>query len=136
MFKVIIKPGHLSLIQLRNISRSKIQAELDPECIAAIEASNQTVNKIIKENRTVYGINTGFGLLANTKIAAEDLETLQRSIVLSHAAGIGDFMADETVKMMMVLKVNSLARGYSGIRLNSYRGIDSTFKCRGISMCT
>ena len=117
MFKVIIKPGHLSLIQLRNISRSKIQAELDPECVAAIEASNQTVNKIIKENRTVYGINTGFGLLANTKIAAEDLETLQRSIVLSHAAGIGDFMADETVKMMMVLKVNSLARGYSGIRL-------------------
>ena len=60
---------------------------------------------------------TGFGLLANTRIAPEDLETLQRSIVLSHAAGIGEFMSDETVRLMMVLKINSLSRGFSGIRL-------------------
>ncbi len=73
---------------------------------------------MIADERTVYGINTGFGLLANTKIAPEDLETLQKSIVLSHAAGIGEFMSDETVRLMMVLKINSLARGYSGIRLN------------------
>lgn len=72
---------------------------------------------MIAEGRTVYGINTGFGLLANTKIAPEDLEILQRSIVLSHAAGIGEFMSDETVRLMMVLKINSLARGFSGIRL-------------------
>ena len=75
------------------------------------------VEQVIAEDRTVYGINTGFGLLANTRIAPEDLETLQKSIVLSHAAGIGEFMPDETVRLMMVLKINSLARGFSGIRL-------------------
>jgi histidine ammonia-lyase len=63
----------------------------------------------------VYGINTGFGLLANTRIRWEQLDELQRSIVLSHAAGIGEYMDDATVRLMMVLKVNSLARA-SGIR--------------------
>ncbi len=75
------------------------------------------VQKVLDEGRTVYGINTGFGLLANTKIAPADLELLQRSIVLSHAAGTGQLMRDETVRLMMVLKINSLSRGFSGIRL-------------------
>ncbi len=75
------------------------------------------VTKVIEQNRVVYGINTGFGLLANTRIPVEQLDELQRSIVLSHAAGIGEYMDDATVRLMMVLKVNSLARGFSGIRL-------------------
>ena len=71
---------------------------------------------MIEQNRVVYGINTGFGLLANTRIPVEQLDELQRSIVLSHAAGIGEYMDDATVRLMMVLKLNSLARGFSGIR--------------------
>lgn len=117
MYQLTITPGKLSLNDLRRISRSPVKLSLDPTAIPDIEASTQVVNDVIAEDRVVYGINTGFGLLANTRIAVEDLETLQRSIVLSHAAGIGEFMADETVRLMMVLKINSLARGYSGIRL-------------------
>ncbi len=117
MLNLVIKPGTLSLNQLRKVSRSPVVLSLDPEAIPAIERSTRVVEQVIAEGRTVYGINTGFGLLANTKIAPEDLETLQRSIVLSHAAGIGKFMSDETVRLMMVLKINSLARGFSGIRL-------------------
>ncbi len=117
MLNLVIKPGTLSLNQLRKVSRSPVVLSLDPEALPAIERSTQVVEQVIAEGRTVYGINTGFGLLANTKIAPEDLETLQRSIVLSHAAGIGKFMSDETVRLMMVLKINSLARGFSGIRL-------------------
>lgn len=117
MLNLVIKPGQLSLKALRQVSRKPVTVSLDSSAIAGIEASTQVVEQVIAENRTVYGINTGFGLLANTKIAPEDLETLQRSIVLSHAAGIGKFMADETVRLMMVLKINSLSRGYSGIRL-------------------
>lgn len=82
-----------------------------------IHASAAVVTKVIEQNRVVYGINTGFGLLANTRIPVEQLDELQRSIVLSHAAGIGEYMDDATVRLMMVLKVNSLARGFSGIRL-------------------
>ncbi|EHK9118282.1 histidine ammonia-lyase [Vibrio vulnificus] len=118
MLNLTLKPGCLSLNQLRQVSRSPINLSLDASAIPAIEESTQVVERVIAEDRTVYGINTGFGLLANTRIAPDDLETLQRSIVLSHAAGIGEFMADETVRLMMVLKINSLSRGYSGIRLN------------------
>ncbi|PKH01715.1 histidine ammonia-lyase [Psychromonas sp. MB-3u-54] len=118
MYELQIKPGQLKLSQLRKISRHALKVNLAPSCIEAIHASTQVVNQVIAENRVAYGINTGFGLLANTRIAPEDLETLQRSIVLSHAAGIGELMSDETVRMMMVLKINSLARGFSGIRLS------------------
>ncbi|MGF1763706.1 histidine ammonia-lyase [Aliivibrio kagoshimensis] len=118
MYQLTLKPGHLTLAQLRQISRSPVTLSLDPSCHADIHASTDIVNNVIAEDRVAYGINTGFGLLANTRIAPEDLETLQRSIVLSHAAGIGEFMNDETVRVMMVLKINSLARGFSGIRLS------------------
>ena len=74
--------------------------------------------RVLEEGRTVYGINTGFGLLANTKIAQDELELLQRSIVLSHAAGIGEFMSPQVVRLLMLLKINSLSRGFSGIRLS------------------
>lgn len=83
-----------------------------------MQESVDTVASVLSEGRVVYGINTGFGLLANTRIDLDDLETLQRSIVLSHAAGIGEFMDDKTVRLMMVLKINSLSRGYSGIRFS------------------
>ncbi|MGI1987072.1 histidine ammonia-lyase [Shewanella glacialipiscicola] len=114
---LVLTPGSLSLAQLREISRHKLTLELAPEAISDINTSAQIVQKVLDEGRTVYGINTGFGLLANTKIAPEDLQLLQRSIVLSHAAGTGQYMQDATVRLMMVLKINSLSRGFSGIRL-------------------
>lgn len=116
MFELIIKPGQLSLAELRQIALQPVRVSLDPSCRAAIEASAAAVAKVITENRVVYGINTGFGLLANTRIEPHDLELLQRSIVLSHAAGTGALMEEATVRLMMVLKINSLARGFSGIR--------------------
>ncbi|MEH6473414.1 MAG: histidine ammonia-lyase [Halopseudomonas sp.] len=117
MFKLCINPGLLTLAQLRQINNQAVELSLNASCHPSIHASSDAVSRVIEENRTVYGINTGFGLLANTRIAAEDLELLQRSIVLSHAAGIGALMSESTVRLMMTLKINSLARGYSGIRL-------------------
>lgn len=111
-------PGTLTLSQLRTVFRNHVSLSLDDSAKAAVQAAEQTVLDVIKENRTVYGINTGFGLLANTRIDVDELELLQRSIVLSHAAGTGDFMSEDTVRLLMLLKINSLARGYSGIRLS------------------
>ncbi|TDM51240.1 histidine ammonia-lyase [Aliivibrio fischeri] len=116
MYSLEIIPGKLSLKQLRKVSRHPTKLSLDPNAQPDMLISADVVAQVIEEGKTVYGINTGFGLLANTRIAEKDLETLQRSIVLSHAAGIGEFMDDATVRLMMVLKINSLARGYSGIR--------------------
>ncbi|USH03949.1 histidine ammonia-lyase [Grimontia kaedaensis] len=109
-------PGALTLRDLRLVSREPTQVQFANGVAETMQESVDTVASVLDEGRVVYGINTGFGLLANTRIELEDLETLQRSIVLSHAAGIGDFMNDATVRLMMVLKISSLARGYSGIR--------------------
>lgn len=117
MFELNLQPGKLCLNTLRRVSREPVHVSLDPAALAGIHASAAVVTKVIEQNRVVYGINTGFGLLANTRIPVEQLDELQRSIVLSHAAGIGEYMDDATVRLMMVLKVNSLARGFSGIRL-------------------
>ncbi|WP_421318664.1 histidine ammonia-lyase [Aeromonas veronii] len=117
MFELIITPGELDLATLRRVSREPVHVSLDPAALPGIHASAAVVTKVIEQNRVVYGINTGFGLLANTRIPVEQLDELQRSIVLSHAAGIGEYMDDATVRLMMVLKLNSLARGFSGIRL-------------------
>lgn len=117
MFALTVKPGELDLATLRRVSREPVCLSLDESAIPGIRASAEVVTRVIEQNRVVYGINTGFGLLANTRIPVEQLDELQRSIVLSHAAGIGTYMDDATVRLMMVLKVNSLARGFSGIRL-------------------
>jgi len=123
-------PGTLILDQLREVYRSPTQLSLDESAIPAINAAEQAVLNVIKENRTVYGINTGFGLLANTRINVDELELLQRSIVLSHAAGTGDFMQEDTVRLLMLLKINSLARGYSGIRLSVINALIKLFNAQ------
>lgn len=118
MTKLTLTPGHLSFTQLREIWQQPVQLSLDPSAVDAINASVTCVNNIVAEGRTAYGINTGFGLLAQTRIATEDLQNLQRSLVLSHAAGVGNALDDAMVRLIMVLKINSLARGFSGIRLS------------------
>ncbi len=117
MSELIITPGKLSLAELRKVSRHPVQIRLDKGCYQAITDSVECVNQALADNRVVYGINTGFGLLANTRIPDKDLKALQRSIVLSHSTGVGQFMDESTVRLMMVLKINSLARGMSGVRL-------------------
>jgi len=125
MTHIEIQPGKLNLQHLRTITRQPTTISLAKSCLKGITASVNTVRNSIKEGRVIYGINTGFGLLANTIIPTEELEHLQRSIVLSHAAGVGAFMKESTVKLLMTLKINSLARGYSGIR---YEVIDALVK--------
>ena len=118
MNTMTLTPGHLSFSQLREVWQQPVKLRLDASAIDGINASVACVNTIVAEGRTAYGINTGFGLLAQTRIANEDLQNLQRSLVLSHAAGVGDALDDALVRLIMVLKINSLARGFSGIRLS------------------
>jgi histidine ammonia-lyase len=89
---------------------------LDPACAAAVEASARTVEAIIARGDPVYGINTGFGKLASVRIEAADLAQLQRNIVLSHAAGVGEPATRAVVRLMLALKLASLGQGASGVR--------------------
>ena len=117
MNKFVISPGRLTLQDCRYIFENNVKFELDPNCFDAVNRSAQTVQDVLDENRTVYGINTGFGLLASTSIPDDKLQLLQESLVLSHAAGIGKPLDKNIVRLIIALKVSSLAQGFSGIRL-------------------
>ena len=114
MNELVIAPGRLTLRDLRAVHQSPTPVRV--EWPAAVEESVASVGRVIANGATVYGINTGFGLLAQTRIGAEQIDELQRSLVLSHATGVGEPIADDLVRLIMVLKINALARGYSGIR--------------------
>ena len=115
MNDILLRPGQVSLAEWRGIYRGA-GAVLDPASSLLIERSAATVAAIVAKGAPVYGINTGFGKLASVRIDADDLETLQRNIVLSHAAGVGEPMPVATARLMMALKLASLAQGASGVR--------------------
>ena len=112
---ILLTPGAATLDQWRAIHRGAALA-LDPACREAVAASAAAVERIVAKGAPVYGINTGFGKLASVRIAAEDLATLQRNIVLSHAAGVGEASPRAIVRLMMALKLASFGMGASGVR--------------------
>ena len=89
---------------------------LADEAWTRIEAAAASVDKIVASGRTVYGINTGFGLLAQTRIADDRLLELQRNLILSHSCGLGDALDPRLVRLVMALKAIGLGRGHSGVR--------------------
>ena len=125
MTELHLSPGRLTLDQLRSVWTNPVAVELDRNARARIDAAADTVAGVIAEGRIVYGVNTGFGLLARTHIDATRLAELQRALVLSHSAGTGPPLDDAVVRLTLVLKIASLARGYSGVR---YEVVDALLK--------
>ncbi len=115
MTRVMMRPGQVSLAEWRAIYRGA-PVGLDPASAPAIAASAAAVERILAKGEPVYGVNTGFGKLASVRIEACDLATLQRNIVLSHAAGTGEPSPAPVMRLMMALKLASLAQGASGVR--------------------
>lgn len=111
-----VVPGKLPLSQLRSVAARFTPIVLAPECEASVRASATTVRDIVAAGKPAYGINTGFGKLARVQIPDDQLEQLQTNLVRSHAAGVGPLLDDKTVRLILVLKIASLARGYSGVR--------------------
>jgi len=109
--------GDLSLATLRRIYEQPIVFRLTADHRRGISAATALVDKIVSTDTAAYGINTGFGLLAQTRIPSEQLELLQRNLLLSHAAGIGAPLPDAVVRLTLALKINALARGHSGVTL-------------------
>ncbi len=112
----VLKPGTLNLADLRFIYSQPVTLSLPDSCRKVMDDSVAIVDRIVASDKTVYGVNTGFGKLAQKKIPQDQLEKLQENLVLSHATGTGLLLDDAIVRLMMVLKINALAQGYSGIR--------------------
>ena len=112
----LLRPGGLGLSQLRTLLGTRHELALDADCWPGVDAAAATVAKLIAAGETVYGVNTGFGILANTVISADQVAELQRRLVLSHMAGVGPALTDPVVRLILILKIASLARGHSGVR--------------------
>jgi len=112
-----LRAGALTLADLRRIYQHPTQLQLCAHDRRSIAVAGSLVERIVAAGDAAYGINTGFGLLAQTRIPTAQLELLQRNLLLSHAAGVGDALPDAVVRLVLVLKVNALARGYSGVSM-------------------
>jgi histidine ammonia-lyase len=128
---IVLVPGKVPLADWRTIYRGA-SASLPESAYAVIERSAQAVAALLAKGEPVYGINTGFGKLASVRIGADDLETLQRNIVLSHAAGVGTAMPIAVARLMMALKIGSLAQGASGVHVATVRLLEA-FLTKGLT---
>ncbi len=112
----ILHPGALALDDLLAIHAGVQPLQLDPASLPGIEASAAVVQRAAQGQSAVYGVNTGFGKLASTRISEADLATLQLNLIRSHSVGVGAPLAPEVLRLMLALKAASLARGHSGVR--------------------
>ena len=111
-----LQPGQLTLKDLRAVWSEHVPLTLALEAWDAIAASAALVDAIVAKGDPAYGVNTGFGILAKAHIPNDQLEALQRNLILSHAVGTGPLLSDSTVRLILLTKIGSLARGYSGVR--------------------
>lgn len=117
--RVILDGETLSLEQVIAVARHGAKVELQPQAKEKVIKSRQFVDQLIEGNKTVYGITTGFGMFSNVLISREDAKKLQRNLIMSHATGVGEPLAPEIVRAIMLLRANALAKGFSGIRLST-----------------
>ncbi len=116
MRTVIVKGDGLTVQDVVDVARGEARAELGPDVPAAMEPSRSVVTHAIEGDAPVYGVNTGFGALADTRVGEQDLARLQGAIVRSHAAATGEPLDDQTVRAILLLRARTLAAGYSGVR--------------------
>lgn len=114
--ELTLAPGALTLAELRALWASPYALRVEPRAKSGVDAAAALVAEVVARHDTVYGVNTGFGLLARTSIGDARLAELQRALVRSHSAGIGEALDDGVVRLVLALKIASLARGYSGVR--------------------
>ena len=113
---MLLRPGFLSLDELQAIHAGLQPLMVDPAALPGIHASAAVVRRAAEGSAPVYGVNTGFGKLASTRISEADLATLQLNLIRSHSVGVGDPLGASVLRLMLALKAASLARGHSGVR--------------------
>jgi len=113
---IIIDGDSLTIDDVIKTARGHQKVKIHKKNIEKVEKSSQTVKSFIRENKTVYGITTGFGHFARIKIPIHHIQELQKNLLMSHSTGIGPYIKDEYVRAMMLLRLNTLIKGYSGIR--------------------
>jgi len=136
---IAIDGENLTLEQVIAVSRESVQVRLHVPGKARLVKSRAVVEKILAGDQVVYGVNTGFGKFSDVSVSPEDRNTLQKNIIMSHACGVGEPLRRDAVRAMMLLRANSLTKGYSGVRLELVQllldmlncGIHPVVPCQG-----
>ncbi|MNX77564.1 Histidine ammonia-lyase [compost metagenome] len=123
MEKFLYGSGHLTSSIALAIAKGEVKGEISVEVKAAIDRSAAYVHQIVERGQVVYGINTGFGPLCTTLIDADQTQVLQENILKSHAVGMGEPIANDLAKVMLILKVHALAKGFSGVQYSTLERI-------------
>jgi len=113
---ITLDGSHLTIEDVVSVARKRESANLSEEAKIKMKESEQTIMDLLHSHKTIYGVNTGFGSLSTDRINEDDVESLQINLLRSHSCGVGDTLPIDIVRAMMVLRANSLAKGYSGIR--------------------
>jgi histidine ammonia-lyase len=120
---IVVGDGPLTLAHIRAALEGPVTVDFSSAAKSAITRSSDTVTRLLQTGDAIYGVNTGFGKLAKTRIAAADLSQLQRNIVRSHAAGVGAPLAPQIARLILLLKINALSQGASGISLRTLESL-------------
>lgn len=116
---ILLDGESLELETVLKVARERVPVRLSEEARARVQESRDYVERLLRENRVVYGITTGFGFFKERRIGPEMVEELQRNLLVSHAAGVGEPFPTEVVRAMLLLRANALAKGYSGVRVET-----------------
>ncbi|MFA5524084.1 MAG: histidine ammonia-lyase [Tissierellales bacterium] len=119
MKKVIIDGNSLGIEDVANVCRNSYQVELSDYAIDSVTKSRELVERYVDSEKIVYGITTGFGKFSDVVISKDEAKVLQRNLIISHSCGVGEPLDEEIVRGVMLLRANALAKGYSGIRLET-----------------
>ena len=114
---ITLDGNSLTLEDLVKIARDKEEVQIADTAIENVNKSRQIIDDIVASKRTVYGVNTGFGSLVRVSISAEDTSQLQENLIRTHSSGFGNPLPEDAVRAMIAIRINSLVKGFSGIRL-------------------
>ena len=123
MRTLYLSGGDLALSDVTAVAAREVRVRLSPAARRKIRASRAVVDRAVRRKQLAYGLTTGFGRFADVPVSAEKLEKLQRNLVRSHAAGVGRPLSDGAVRAMILLRANALARGLSGIRVETVEAL-------------
>jgi histidine ammonia-lyase len=121
MDEILIGYEGMTLEDLVTIARDGTKVRLSEGSQKRIAATRKLVEQWVKDEKTIYGVTTGFGALSDVAISKKDTRQLQENILMSHAAGVGECLSEEVVRAIMALRIKDMARGHSGIRLETVR---------------
>lgn len=120
---VVLDGNSLTLEEIVAVARRNVPVSIAEKAEEVVNKSREIVDKIVQEKKVTYGVNTGFGSLCNVSISPEDTAQLQENLIRTHSAGFGEPFSEEIVRAIMLIRVNSLVKGYSGIRLSSVKAL-------------